>query len=365
MVLIGFIGFLDPPKESAGAAIAALKDHGVRTVVLTGDSEGVAVKVCGKVGVKTSPLLTGIDVDRMDDSSLLDAIKTCDLFAKLSPSQKERVVKAFQTVGHTVGFMGDGINDAPALHQADVGISVDTAVDIAKESADIILLEKDLMVLEEGVLEGRRIFGNIMKYIKMAVSGNFGNMISVMAASIFLPFLPMLPVQILTQNLLCDFSQMGMPFDKTDEEYIKKPRKWEAKSIRSFMAYMGPLSSVFDILCFVVMWWVIGANTMELSPLFQSGWFVFGTVSQVLVIHIIRTGKIPFLQSRSSVPLLISTAMVAIVSIAIGFSRFAIGIDMTPLPLSFAPWLALILAGYFLACQWIKRFYIRRYGEWL
>lgn len=365
MVLIGFIGFLDPPKESAGAAIAALKDHGVRTVVLTGDSEGVAVKVCGKVGVKTSPLLTGIDVERMDDSSLLDAVKTCDLFAKLSPSQKERVVKAFQTVGHTVGFMGDGINDAPALHQADVGISVDTAVDIAKESADIILLEKDLMVLEEGVLEGRRIFGNIMKYIKMAVSGNFGNMISVMAASIFLPFLPMLPVQILTQNLLCDFSQMGMPFDKTDEEYIKKPRKWDAKSIRSFMVYMGPLSSVFDILCFVVMWWVIGANTMELSPLFQSGWFVFGTVSQVLVIHIIRTGKIPFLQSRSSVPLLISTAMVAIVSIAIGFSRFAIGIDMTPLPLSFAPWLALILAGYFLACQWIKRFYIRRYGEWL
>ncbi|HZJ77713.1 MAG TPA: magnesium-translocating P-type ATPase [Clostridia bacterium] len=365
MVLIGFVGFLDPPKESAGTAISALKEHGVRTVVLTGDSEGVAVKVCGKVGVKTSPLLTGSDVERMDDSSLLNAVKTCDLYAKLSPSQKERVVKTFQTLGHTVGFMGDGINDAPALHQADVGISVDTAVDIAKESADIILLEKDLMVLEEGVLEGRRIFGNIIKYIKMAVSGNFGNVVSVMVASIFLPFLPMLPVQILTQNLLCDFSQMGMPFDKTDEEYIKKPRKWEAKSIRSFMAYMGPLSSVFDILCFAVMWWVIGANTIELSSLFQSGWFVFGTVSQVLVIHIIRTGKIPFLQSRSSAPLLISTALVAIISIVIGFSRFAIGIDMAPLPLSFAPWLALILAGYFLACQWIKRFYIKHHGEWL
>jgi len=365
MVLIGFVGFLDPPKESAGAAITALKEHGVRTVVLTGDSEGVAVKVCGKVGVKISPLLTGNDVEQMDDESLLDSVKTCDLFAKLSPIQKKRVVKAFQTAGHTVGFMGDGINDAPALHQADVGISVDTAVDIAKESADIILLKKDLMVLEEGVLEGRRTFGNIMKYIKMAASGNFGNMISVMIASIFLPFLPMLPVQILIQNLLCDFSQMGMPFDKTDEEYIKKPRRWEAKSIWSFMTYMGPLSSVFDIFCFAVMWWIIGANTMELSPLFQSGWFVFGTVSQVLVIHIIRTGRIPFIQSRSSTSLLISTAMGAVVSIVIGFTRFAIGIDMMPLPLLFAPWLVLILVGYFLACQWIKNFYIRRYGEWL
>jgi Mg2+-importing ATPase len=365
MVLIGFIGFLDPPKESAGAAITALKEHGVRTVVLTGDSEGVAVKVCGKVGVKTSPILTGNDVERMDDTSLLDAVESCDLFAKLSPSQKERVVKTFQTAGHTVGYMGDGINDAPALHQADVGISVDSAVDIAKETADIILLEKDLMVLEEGIIEGRRIFGNIMKYIKMAVSGNFGNMISVIIASIFLPFLPMLPMQILTQNLLCDFSQMGMPFDKVDNEYITKPRKWEAQSIKSFMAYMGPLSSVFDILCFVVLWWVIGANTVELSPLFQSGWFVFGTVSQVLVIHIIRTAKTPFLQSRSSVPLLISTVMVAVISIVVGFSRLAVGIDMLSLPLSFAPWLALILVGYFLFSQVIKKFYIKRYGEWL
>ncbi len=365
MVLIGFIGFLDPPKESAGAAITALKEHGVRTVVLTGDSEGVAVKVCGKVGVKTSPILTGNDVERMDDTSLLDAVESCDLFAKLSPSQKERVVKTFQTAGHTVGYMGDGINDAPALHQADVGISVDSAVDIAKETADIILLEKDLMVLEEGIIEGRRIFGNIMKYIKMAVSGNFGNMISVIIASIFLPFLPMLPVQILTQNLLCDFSQMGMPFDKVDNEYITKPRKWEAQSIKSFMAYMGPLSAVFDILCFVVLWWVIGANTVELSPLFQSGWFVFGMVSQVLVIHIIRTAKTPFLQSRSSVPLLISTVMVAVISIVVGFSRLAVGIDMLSLPLSFAPWLALILVGYFLFSQVIKKFYIKRYGEWL
>ncbi|MBE5966646.1 MAG: magnesium-translocating P-type ATPase [Lachnospiraceae bacterium] len=365
MVLIGFVGFLDPPKESAKAAISALREHGVRTVVLTGDSEGVAGKVCSKVGVNTSRLLTGGDIDQMDDAALLDAVISCDLFAKLSPSQKKRVVSAFQTAGHTVGYMGDGINDAPALRQADVGISVDSAVDIAKETADIILLEKDLMVLEEGVIEGRRTFGNIIKYIKMAASGNFGNMISVIVASIFLPFLPMLPVQILAQNLLCDFAQMGIPFDSVDEKYIKKPRKWETKSIRSFIAYMGPLSSIFDIMCFAVMWWVIGANTAELAPLFRCGWFVFGTVSQVLVIHMIRTAKIPFLQSRPSTPLLVSTLIVAVAAIVVGFSKFAIGIDMMALPVSFAPWLIMILAGYFLFAQFIKTFYIRHYGEWL
>ena len=365
MVLIGFIGFLDPPKESAKAAISALKEHGVRTVVLTGDSEGVAVKVCGKVGVDNSHYLTGKDVESMDDAALLEAVKTCDLFAKLSPSQKERVVKAFQTNGHTVGYMGDGINDAPPLHQADVGISVDSAVDIAKETADIILLKKDLMVLEEGVIEGRKTFGNIVKYIKMAASGNFGNMISVIVASIFLPFLPMLPVQILTQNLLCDFSQMGIPFDSVDKEYLMKPRKWETKSIKSFMAYMGPLSSVFDILCFAIMWKIIGANSMELAPLFQCGWFVFGTVSQVLVIHMIRTGKVPFLQSRPAKSLLISTAIVAVAALFIGFSDLAVGLDMMKLPLSFAPWLALVLAGYCLSTQLLKAVYIKKFGEWL
>ena len=365
MVLIGFVGFLDPPKESARAAIAALREHGVRTVILTGDSEGVAVKVCSKVGVNTSRLLTGRDIERMDDAALLEAVKTCDLFAKLSPSQKERVVKAFQTAGHTVGYMGDGINDAPPLRQADVGISVDSAVDIAKETADIILLKKDLMVLEKGVIEGRRTFGNIIKYIKMAASGNFGNMISVIIASIFLPFLPMLPVQILTQNLLCDFSQMGIPFDSVDKEYLKKPRKWETQSIKSFMAYMGPLSSVFDILCFAVMWWAIGANTVELSPLFQGGWFVFGTVSQVLVIHMIRTAKIPFLQSKPSMPLFLSTFIVAAVALVTGFTDFAIGLDMLRLPALFIPWLAAILAGYLLCVQFIKKLYVRRYGGWM
>ena len=365
MVLIGFLGFLDPPKESSKAAISALKEHGVRTVVLTGDSEGVALKVCDKIGVNTSRLITGRDVEQMNDDALLDAVSVCDLFAKLSPSQKEQVVKVFQRAGHTVGYMGDGINDAPALCQADVGISVDSAVDIAKETADIILLEKDLMVLEEGVIEGRRTFGNIIKYIKMATSGNFGNMISVIIASIFLPFLPMLPVQILTQNLLCDFSQMGIPFDSVDKDYVKKPRKWETHSIKSFMAYMGPLSSIFDILCFIVLWWAIGANRTELAPLFQGGWFVFGTVSQVLVIHIIRTSKVPFLQSKPSLPLVVSSLIVVVVAIAIGFTKTATGIDMMPLHVVFAPWLVLILAGYFLFAQLIKMLYIRRYKEWL
>lgn len=365
MVLIGFVGFLDPPKESAKAAITALQDHGVRTVVLTGDSEGVAVKVCKKVGVRTEVVLSGRDIDQMDDEALLAAIRVCDLFAKLSPSQKSRVVKAFQTAGHTVGYMGDGINDAPPLRQADVGISVDSAVDIAKETADIILLKKDLMVLEEGVIEGRHTFGNIVKYIKMAASGNFGNMISVLIASIFLPFLPILPVQILTQNILTDFSQMGMPFDDVDKEFLKKPRRWETDSIRSFMVFLGPLSSVFDIICFAVLWWVIGANRMELAPLFHGGWFVFGTVSQVLIIHMIRTSKIPFLQSRPSLPLIISTAIVTVVALVIGFTNFAVGLDMQPLPLSFLFWLGLILVGYALSTEVMKRIYVKRYGEWL
>ncbi len=365
MVLIGFIGFLDPPKESAKDAILALKGRGVRTVVLTGDSEGVAIKVCGKVGVNTDIVLTGSDVEWMDEATLLEAVRTCDLFAKLSPSQKERVVRAFQTVGHTVGYMGDGINDAPPLRQADVGISVDSAVDIAKETADIILLKKDLMVLDEGVVEGRHTFGNIVKYVKMASSGNFGNMISVIVASLFLPFLPMLPVQLLAQNLLSDFSQIGIAFDHVDPEYIQKPRKWETESIRSFMAYMGPLSSIFDILCFAVLWWVLKANTKELAPLFQAGWFVFGTVSQVLVIHVIRTAKFPFLQSRASGPLMVSTGIVVVIALAVAFTRFAVGLDMFTLPTSFLPWLVLLLLGYTVLAQWIKRIYCKRFGEWL
>ncbi len=365
MVLIGFVGFLDPPKESAAQAITALREHGVRVAVLTGDSEGVAVKVCNKVGIPTENCLSGSDVEAMSDPALREAIQTCDLFSKLSPAQKQRVVQAFQQSGHTVGYMGDGINDAPALQEADVGISVDSGVDIAKETADIILLKKDLMVLEEGVLEGRRTFGNIMKYIKMAASGNFGNMISVMVASLFLPFLPMLPVHILTQNLLCDFAQIGIPFDHMDQEYLRAPRRWETGGIRRFMLLFGPLSSVFDILCFAVLWWVVKANTPALAPLFQAGWFLFGTLSQILIVHMIRTSKLPFVQSRASLPLVLSTVLVGIIAIALVFSPVALGFDLATLPLTFAPWLILLLAGYCASTQLFKVLYMRRYREWL
>jgi Mg2+-importing ATPase len=365
LVLIGFVGFLDPPKKSARAAIEALQKHGVRTVVLTGDSEGVAARVCEKVGVDASKVLTGKDVEAMSDKQLEAAIADCDIFAKLTPAQKERVVAAFQSVGHTVGYMGDGINDALPLNQADVGISVDSAVDIAKETAQIILLRKDLMVLEEGVVAGRRTFGNIIKYIKMAVSGNFGNMISVLLASIWLPFLPMLPVHILAQNLLSDFAQMGMPFDSVDTEYVKKPRKWGTKSIKNFMWYMGPLSSVFDLLCFAVLWWIIGANTAEMAPLFQAGWFVFGTVSQILVIYMIRTAKLPFIQSRPSLPLIFSTVVIALVAVFIGFSELSKGFSMMQLPIVFIPWLAALLLLYMVSTQLVKRMYIKRFTEWL
>lgn len=365
MVLIGFVGFLDPPKESAKSAIAALADHGIKTVVLTGDSEGVALKVCAKVGVDANQCISGREVEAMTDNELLEAVDYCSIFAKLSPTQKERLVHTFQKKGHTVGYMGDGINDALPMHQADVGISVDSAVDIAKETADIILMEKDLMVLEQGVIAGRKTFGNIVKYIKMAASGNFGNMISVMIASIFLPFMPMLPVQILAQNLLCDFSQMGIPFDQVDPEYIKHPRRWNPKSISRFMTVMGPLSSLFDILCYAVMWWIIGANTPESSRLFQCGWFVFGTVSQILVVYMIRTAKVPFLQSRPALPLLVSGLTVAALTIVVGFTRLSKTLDMAALGLNFVPWLILLLVGYCLATQVMKKLYIRKFNEWL
>ncbi len=365
MVLIGFIGFLDPPKESAKIAINALKDHGVRTVVLTGDSEGVAIKVCGKVGVNNEICITGSQLEKMNDVEVQEIIKKCDLFSKLSPNQKLRLVDAFQKAGHTVGYMGDGINDAPALRQADVGISVDSGVDIAKETAELILLEKDLMVLEEGVILGRQTFGNIIKYIKMAASGNFGNMISVMVASIFLPFLPLLPVHILTQNLLCDFSQIGIPFDHVDTEYLLTPHQWDAKGVQRFMMLLGPLSSLFDVLCFVVLWFIIGVNTQELAPIFQTGWFVFGTISQILIVFMIRTRKIPFIQSIPSIPLMISSFVIIAATLIIAFTDLAYGLDLVMLPKAYIPWLMLLLVGYAIVVQAFKQVYIHKFKEWL
>lgn len=366
MVLIGFIGFLDPPKESAKGAISKLKEHGVRTIVLTGDSEGVTAKVCSRLELGVGqPVISGSDVQNMSDEELVRLLRTHDLYAKLTPAQKERIVSLLQNEGHTVGYMGDGINDAPALHRADVGISVDSGVDIAKETADIILLEKDLMVLEEGVIEGRKTFGNITKYIKMAASGNFGNMIAVLFAAIFLPFLPMLPIHLLVQNLLNDVSQLGMPFDKVGDTYLQKPRKWDAKSIRTFTFIMGPLSSVFDIMIFGILFYILGYNTTGNAHLFHAGWFVFGTISQILVIYAIRTSKIPIIQSRPSLVLTLTTIVVSIVALVIGFTPLGSFIKLGTLEPIYLLYLLGVSVLYILSVEFVKRLYIKKFGDWM
>lgn len=365
MVLIGYIGFLDPPKESASCAISALKDYGVAVKVLTGDNDSVTKKICMEVGVDSDRVLLGWQIDDMSDEELADKAEKTSIFAKLSPMQKSRIVKVLKENGHVVGFMGDGINDAPALKVADVGISVDTAVDIAKESADIILLEKSLMVLEEGVIEGRRVFGNIIKYIKMAVSSNFGNVFSVLVASIFLPFLPMLPIQLLTQNLLYDISQISIPWDNMDEEYLKMPRKWNADDIGRFMIFIGPISSIFDIVTFIVMFTVFKANVESMQGLFQAGWFIEGLLSQTLIVHMIRTKKVPFLQSRASYPVLLLTMTIMVIGVAIPFTTLGTYLGFQVLPLSYFPWLIGILLCYCSLTQVVKKLYIKKYGDWL
>lgn len=365
MVLIGFVGFLDPPKASSKQAISALKKHGVDTVVLTGDSEGVALNVCKKVGITVANRLTGKDIDNMTDEKLREKVKNCHLYSKLSPLQKQRIVRIYQENGNTVGYMGDGINDSPPLRQADVGISVDTAVDIAKETADIILLEKDLNVLEEGVINGRKTFTNVLKYIKMATSGNFGNMVSVIAASIFLPFLPLLPIHILIQNLLCDFAQIGMPFDNVDKEYIEKPKNWNTKGIKKFMFAFGAISTILDIICFAVLWFVLKFNTVEKAMLFQTGWFAFGIISQTLIIHMIRTHKTPFIKSKSSKQLLISTFTITAITLLITFTNVATIFDLRKLPYVYMLWIVGLLCIYILFIQIYKKIYLKRNGEWL
>ncbi|WMM24707.1 magnesium-translocating P-type ATPase [Tissierella sp. MB52-C2] len=365
MVLIGYMGFLDPPKDSAVSAIKALHEHGVTVKVLTGDNDIVAKKICKDVGIPVDTVVLGIDVEEMIDEKLYEVASKSNILAKLSPMQKERVISVLQNNNHVVGFLGDGINDAQALKQADVGISVDTAVDIAKESADIILLEKDLNVLEKGVIEGRRVFGNIVKYINMTASSNFGNVFSVLAASAFLPFLPMLPIQLLVQNLLYSISQIAIPWDSMDEEYLKTPQKWNADKIGKFMLYIGPISSIFDIATFAIMWFVFKANTIELQPLFQSGWFVVGLVSQTLIVHMIRTKKIPFIQSRASTPLMIMTFLIISLGIIIPYTGFGTYIGLVPLPFSYFPWLVGILLAYSILTQIVKNIYIKKFNTWM
>lgn len=362
LVLIGYIAFLDPPKESTAPALEALKAHGIDVKILTGDNELVTAKICRQVGLTVDGMLLGSQVEEMSDEQLSQAVQNVTVFAKLTPNHKERIVRVLHNKGHVVGFMGDGINDAPALRAADIGISVDTAVDIAKEAADIILLEKSLMILEEGVLEGRRTFANMLKYIKMTASSNFGNVFSVLIAAAFLPFLPMLPMHLLVQNLLYDISQIAIPFDNVDPEFLTKPQRWNSEGIGRFMVYFGPISSIFDVLTFILMWFYFHADSEAHQTLFQSGWFIEGLLSQTLIVHMIRTQKIPFIQSRASWPLMGMTLAVMAVGIFLPMSSLAGYFKLQALPLSYFAFLVPILLAYAVLTQMMKGWYTRRFG---
>jgi Mg2+-importing ATPase len=363
LVLRGYVAFLDPPKDTAARAVEALHKHGVAVKILTGDNHLISRKVCKDVGLSADPMLLGGEVEKMSDAELADAAEKTTLFARLSPAHKERVIRALRGKGHVVGFMGDGINDAPALRAADVGISVDTATDIAKESADLILLEKDLMVLEGGVIEGRKVFANILKYIRMGASSNFGNMFSVLGASAFLPFMPMAPIQVLTNNLLYDFSQVPIPGDAVDEEQVARPRPWNIGEIRRFILYIGPISSIFDYTTFFVMLWVFNCWDPSRASVFQTGWFVESLMTQTLIIHVIRTNKIPFLQSRASVPLTITTLSIMAFGMWLPYSPLASSLGLTHLPRMYWPILMLTLLGYVSLTQMIKVWLLRK--KWI
>ena len=388
MVLIGYLAFLDPPKESTADAIKALKAHGVTTKILTGDNDKVTRTICRQVGLEVRNMLLGADLDHMSDAQLAKAAETTDVFAKLTPDQKARVVSVLRENGHTVGFMGDGINDAAAMKAADIGISVDTAVDVAKESADIILLEKDLMVLEQGIIEGRKTYANMIKYIKMTASSNFGNMFSVLAASALLPFLPMMSVHLIFLNLIYDLSCTAIPWDNVDEEFIAVPRKWDASSVGSFMIWIGPTSSIFDFTTYIFMYFVfcpmfvsngvlfndlaahysgaeLAAMQAQYIGMFQAGWFVESMWSQTLVIHMIRTPKLPFLRSRASVPVVLLTFTGIAVLTAIPFLPFGAHIGLAALPPVYFTWLAGIIIAYVTLATIMKKLYIRKYGELL
>ena len=363
LVLKGYVAFLDPPKDTAGRAIEALHKHGVGVKILTGDNDLISRKVCKDVGLSADPMLLGGDVEKMSDAELAEAAEKTTLFARLSPAHKQRVIRALRGKGHVVGFMGDGINDAPALRAADIGISVDTATDIAKESADLILLEKDLMVLEGGVVEGRKVFANILKYIRMGASSNFGNMFSVLGASAFLPFIPMAPIQVLTNNLLYDFSQVPIPIDAVDDEQVARPRPWNIDEIKRFILFVGPISSIFDYTTFFVMLWVFKCWDPSRASVFQTGWFVESLMTQTLIIHVIRTNKIPFIQSRASWPLTATTLSIMAFGMWLPYSPLAGSLGLVRLPQMYWPILMLTLLGYVSLTQVIKVWLLRK--KWI
>jgi Mg2+-importing ATPase len=360
LVLRGYVAFLDPPKSTVARALDALHRSGVAVKILTGDNQLVSRKVCKDVGLPAEPMLLGCDVETMSDMELAEAAQKATLMARLSPAHKERVIRALRSKGHVVGFMGDGINDAPALRAADVSISVDTATDIAKESADLILLEKDLMVLDGGVNEGRKVFANILKYVRMGASSNFGNMFSVIGASAFLPFLPMAPIQVLTNNLLYDFSQVPIPTDAVDEEQVARPRPWNIEEIRRFILFIGPVSSIFDYATFFVMLFVFHCWEPSRAALFQTGWFVESLMTQTLIVHVIRTNKIPFIQSRASLPLMLTTFSIMGFGAWLPSSQVRSSLGFVGLPPMYWPILAITLLAYVALTQTVKKWLLQK-----
>ena len=377
MILTGYLAFLDPPKPSAAPAIQALLEHGVKTKILTGDNEKVTQAICEKVGLDVEHILLGADIDQMTDQELADVVEKVTVFAKLSPDQKARIILQLKRNGHGVGYMGDGINDAPSMKVADVGISVDTAVDIAKETADVILLDKDLMVLETGIVEGRKVYANMTKYIKMTVSSNFGNIFSLLVASIFLPFLPMAPVHLIVLNLVYDLSCVALPFDNVDQDFLKQPHTWEAKSITRFMVWMGPISSIFDILTFIFLYFIIvplvtgyhyvhgSESALQFIILFQTGWFIESMWSQTMVIHMLRTAKVPFVQSRPAWLVILTTLVAAIFVTSLPYGPLVNILRLAPLGLPYFLFLTCIIFLYMFSVTVIKKFYIKKYKEWL
>lgn len=364
MVLMGFIGFLDPPKESAKEAIDRLNNKGVRVIVLTGDNAEVTKCICEKVNINSSRIVLGSQIDKLQDNAVLRLLKNTNIFAKLSPIQKARIIRLLKESGNVVGYMGDGINDSPSLTNADVGISVDTAVDIAKETSDVILLEKDLNVLLDGALEGRRTFANLLKYIKMAVSFNFGEVLSVLIASILLPFLPITPIQLLVQSLLYDLGQLSLPFDNVDDEYLEKPRKWDLKSLLHFMLFMGPTSSIFDLMVFASLWFGFNLRFPD-AALFQTIWFSYGVVSNLIGLHIIRTAKTPFIKSNAAKPVYATSILLSIIALIVPFTIFGKWIGLV----GFSPIYLIVIIGfpilYCFIASIVKKLYIKKYGEWI
>ena len=365
LTFVGMLGFLDPAKEGVGETLKSLNEYGVEIKILTGDNELVTKKICKDIGLTVKGAVDGGYIESIDDLELKKILKDTTIFSKLSPLDKARVVRLLKEMGNTVGYMGDGINDAPALRQCDVGISVENGMDIAKESAQIILLEKELAVLLEGVIIGRKIFTNMIKYLKMTASSNFGNVFSVVLASAFLPFLPMLPIQILFQNLLYDISQISIPWDNVDKEDILKPKNWSAESVGKFMIYIGPLSSIFDIATFLVMFYIFKANSLDTQGFFHTGWFIESILSQTLIIHLIRTKKIPFIESNANIKVILLTSSIMIFALFVPYSKINGTLGFIPMPASYFFWVILILIAYFFTIIFAKKQFIKKFNSWL